>query len=250
MCTFSIIIPTYNVENLIEKSLTSILTQKYKSFEIIIIDSLSSDKTMQIINSYKKLYSNYKWIILSEKDKGIYDAMNKGIKLATGKFIFFLGADDVFYNNNVLSSISQEIKINKNIDIFYGNIIRVNINNSVDSKLVTPYILNKNVIFNKIQVFINLGICHQSIFAKKETLENGFSNDYKLASDFNWILESISQKRKFKYTDNIIAKYNISGASSEIKKLFYELKQIFKKHYGPFFAFIFTVLRKKRWLKS
>lgn len=242
--------PTYNVENFIEKSLTSIVTQKYKSFEIIIIDSISDDKTLEIVRTYKELYREYKWIIISEKDNGIYDAMNKGIKLATGKFIFFLGADDVFYSKNVLEIIYQEYKMNRNIDIFYGNIIRVNNQIPNESILVTPFKLYNNVVFNKIQVFINLGICHQSIFAKKETLENGFSNDYKLASDFNWILESISQKRKFKYTDNIIAKYNISGASSEIKTLFYELKQIFKKHYGSFFAVVFTILRKKRWLKS
>lgn len=250
MYTFSIIMPTYNVENFIEKSLTSIVTQKYKSFEIIIIDSISDDKTLEIVRTYKELYREYKWIIISEKDNGIYDAMNKGIKLATGKFIFFLGADDVFYSKNVLEIIYQEYKMNRNIDIFYGNIIRVNNQIPNESILVTPFKLYNNVVFNKIQVFINLGICHQSIFAKKETLENGFSNDYKLASDFNWILESISQKRKFKYTDNIIAKYNISGASSEIKTLFYELKQIFKKHYGSFFAVVFTILRKKRWLKS
>jgi glycosyltransferase involved in cell wall biosynthesis len=250
MYTFSIIMPTYNVENFIEKSLTSIVTQKYKSFEIIIIDSISDDKTLEIVRTYKELYREYKWIIISEKDNGIYDAMNKGIKLATGKFIFFLGADDVFYSKNVLEIIYQESKLNRNIDIFYGNIIRVNNQIPNESKLVIPFKLYNNVVFNKIQVFINLGICHQSIFAKKETLENGFSNDYKLASDFNWILESISQKIKFKYTDNIIAKYNISGASSEIKTLFYELKQIFKKHYGSFFAVVFKILRKKRWLKS
>lgn len=250
MYTFSIIMPTYNVENFIERSLTSIVTQKYKSFEIIIIDSISDDKTLEIVRTYKELYREYKWIIISEKDNGIYDAMNKGIKLATGKFIFFLGADDVFYSKNVLEIIYQEYKMNRNIDIFYGNIIRVNNQIPNESKLVIPFKLYNNVVLNKIQVYINLGICHQSIFAKKETLENGFSNDYKLASDFNWILESISQKRKFKYTDVIIAKYNINGASSEIKTLFYELKQIFKKHYGSFFAGVFIILRKKRWLKS
>lgn len=250
MYTFSIIMPTYNVENFIEKSLTSIVTQKYKSFEIIIIDSISDDKTLEIVRTYKELYREYKWIIISEKDNGIYDAMNKGIKLATGKFIFFLGADDVFYSKNVLEIIYQESKLNRNIDIFYGNIIRFNNQIPNESKLVIPFKLYNNVVLNKIQVYINLGICHQSIFAKKETLENGFSNDYKLASDFNWILESISQKRKFKYTDVIIARYNINGASSEIKTLFYELKQIFKKHYGSFFAVVFIILRKKRWLKS
>ena len=153
MYTFSIIMPTYNVENFIEKSLTSIVTQKYKSFEIIIIDSISDDKTLEIVRTYKELYREYKWIIISEKDNGIYDAMNKGIKLATGKFIFFLGADDVFYSKNVLEIIYQESKLNRNIDIFYGNIIRVNNQIPNESKLVIPFKLYNNVVFNKIQVF-------------------------------------------------------------------------------------------------
>src|SRR5215216_6167566 len=116
----SIIIPTYNSEKTLSCCLQSVLNQTFKDFEILIIDGLSSDNTINVI----KGYNNSKIRVYSEKDKGIYDAMNKGIEKSAGEWLYFLGSDDQFFNEYVLEAIFQGNKdILKHSDYVYGNVI-------------------------------------------------------------------------------------------------------------------------------
>ncbi|HDY89306.1 MAG TPA: glycosyltransferase, partial [bacterium] len=111
----SIITVTYNAEACLEKTIQSVINQTYKNIEYIIIDGGSSDKTLSIIKKYKK-YIKY---CISEPDKGIYDAMNKGIKIAKGDYINFLNAGDFYYENNVLSYLFDNL--DKSVDLLYGD---------------------------------------------------------------------------------------------------------------------------------
>ena len=120
----SIITPTYNSSKTILDNLNSISKQSYKNWEQIIIDNKSNDETLDII----KKKNNKKIKIVSEKDKGIYDAINKGIKLAKGEVISVLHSDDLYNDKNVLKSVITKFS-NKNIDIVYGNLIYVNRDN-------------------------------------------------------------------------------------------------------------------------
>src|SRR4249920_3431468 len=101
---FSIIIPTYNSESSLNKTLDSILSQTFTDFEIILTDGVSKDDTIAIAESY----NDSRLKIHSEPDKGVYDAMNKGMSLATGKWLYFIGSDDYLYNDEVLQTISQK----------------------------------------------------------------------------------------------------------------------------------------------
>ena len=112
---FSIITVTYNSVNSIEKSIRSVLAQSYPDREYIIIDGGSKDGTVDIIRHYSDRI-NY-WV--SEPDKGIYDAMNKGIKIATGDYLIFMNADDVFADTEVLQKVAGLIKADA--DVIYGN---------------------------------------------------------------------------------------------------------------------------------
>ncbi len=113
---FSIITVVYNdVEN-IEETIKSLLNQTYKNFEYIIIDGKSDDGTVEKIKKYEKEITYF----VSEKDGGIYDAMNKGIKISSGEFLFFLNSNDFFYNKNVLKNIAEISEKNKKEDIIYG----------------------------------------------------------------------------------------------------------------------------------
>ena len=116
----SIITPTFNSEENIKKNLKSVLDQDYDNWEQIIIDNDSNDNTLEII----KKINCHKTKIISESDNGVYDALNKGIKNATGDLVFVLHSDDYFFSNNILTEVIHLFKI-KNPDIVYGNLLYV-----------------------------------------------------------------------------------------------------------------------------
>ena len=113
----SIVTICYNVENDIEQTILSVINQSYSDLEYIIIDGASKDKTLEIVNRYKDKISK----IVSEPDKGIYDAMNKGIKQATGEWVGFINAGDKYVDNNVLSTFVA--KVSSNADVAYGVLV-------------------------------------------------------------------------------------------------------------------------------
>jgi glycosyltransferase involved in cell wall biosynthesis len=115
----SIITVCYNSERTIERTIQSVLAQNCKNVEYIIVDGLSTDNTLSIINTYASKID----VIISEKDSGIYDAINKGIKNAKGDIVGILNADDVFNDDNVLSTILDTFNSNKNLESIIGDII-------------------------------------------------------------------------------------------------------------------------------
>lgn len=127
MCKISIITVVYNNKNTIEKTINSILSQTYKDFEYIIIDGKSTDGTIEIINKY--IYKIKK--IISEPDKGIYDAMNKGIKYCSGEWILFMNSGDILKDNNTLQNIFSQ-NIPKNVNFIYSD-FQVKNNKSIDT---------------------------------------------------------------------------------------------------------------------
>ena len=116
---FSIIIPTFNSSKTLKECLDSLFEQSFNSYEVLIIDSVSTDATLSVLKEYTSKYPNIK--VYSEKDNGIYDAMNKGMSLAKGDWLYFLGSDDTFYNSRVLSHVSNAIG-NTTKKVVYGNV--------------------------------------------------------------------------------------------------------------------------------
>jgi glycosyltransferase involved in cell wall biosynthesis len=119
----SIITVCFNSQNTIKQTLESVLAQRNIALEYIIIDGHSRDSTVDIINSYRNIYSNI--LLISEKDHGMYDAMNKGIKMASGDIIGILNSDDRYAYNTVLYDVANAFN-NKKIDCCYGNILYIN----------------------------------------------------------------------------------------------------------------------------
>lgn len=203
MIFFSIIIPTYNSALTVQKCIESILNQTYKNFEILIIDGVSTDNTIEII----RLYNDSRINILSEPDKGIYDAMNKGIKVAKGEWTYFIGSDDSFYDENVLEYIFAEINKQK-VDVIYGNVLMAETNKIYDGEFDNEKFLKGDL------------ICHQAIFYRKKIhYDLGFYNTkYKVLADHNLNLKwFFSKKHKHAYINRIIANYSINGFSSDYK---------------------------------
>lgn len=203
----SIITICYNAETDIKKTIESVLNQNYKDIEYIIVDGKSTDSTMDIVEEYKANLNNLiKFKVISESDNGIYDAMNKGVKLATGEIIYFLNAGDVLYTNTIINEVSTYFK--KNLcDIFYGDIA---------FKYKDKTDIKRN---NKLTDFFFLkgdAICHQCIFAKREVFDKtgNFNLKYKICADRDWLLKCFKLKFKISHKNIVIAEYDMYGFSS------------------------------------
>lgn len=208
---FSIIIPTFNSESTINLCIESIINQKFKDFEIIIVDGVSTDSTLTILS---KCYENEKILIKSEKDNGIYDAMNKGIDLAKGEWLYFLGSDDTLIDKNVLEKVANLINKEK-LDLVYGIV------KGKDSRIEYKYD-SKFTIYTK-------GIHHQSVFYNKGIFNKIGKYDmrFSVAADYHLTLKVFSNPKLIKkYIDIDIAYYGENGFSSK----FYDYKY-YSYHY-------------------
>lgn len=170
----SVITVTYNAGNVIEKTLKSILSQSYQNIELIIIDGKSSDNTIDIIKKYQDGIST----LISEKDEGIYDAMNKGIDLATGEFIIYMNAGDTFYDDTVVSSIAKTITDVPDCVVGYGSTL---IHYPFGDYIVDPD--------SPSELERCMPFCHQSVFVKADVIKKfKFQNNLKIAGDHNQLL--------------------------------------------------------------
>lgn len=216
----TIITVSYNAENTIEATINSVINQTYNDIEYIIIDGKSTDNTLDIIKRYKNKIT--KWI--SEKDDGIYDAMNKGITLASGDYIFFLNADDFLINNNIIEKVVSYLKKDSQIDLLSGKVF-----------IVSEKLLIQRVFDNCNLEMIKKGgvIPHQGLFVKRKICdEYKFNNSYKIVSDFEFILKCALNNKKFYFIDDIIAYYGDGGTSA----IFEEVR--FKEHCDVLYRYL------------
>lgn len=212
---FSIIIPLYNSEATLKNCLDSVFSQNYKDFEVIVVDGLSKDKSMDIVKMYVNKNKNLHY--LSEADKGIYDAMNKGIKMAKGKWLYFMGSDDSFYSTDVLQNVHASLECNKDLDVVYGNVFSERFNGVYNGIFYDEKLYYEN-------------ICHQSIFFHNSVFRQvgNFNLNYKAHADWEhnmkWFLSSKINK---KYIDLIVANYSDGGFSSQHGDSQFEKDKIF-----------------------
>lgn len=238
----SIITVVFNGIESLETTILSVINQMYDNIEYIIIDGGSIDGTQDVIKKYEKKISY--WV--SERDKGIYDAMNKGIAVATGDYIIFMNAGDRFHSFNIIKNIFIE---NINDDIIYGNTL-------LDTDGEIRLSIAKG--FEKIKY--GMPFCHQSVFVKLSLMKkHNFSLEYKLASDYNFFMSLYKNKVSFKKIDEIISIYDNCGASMSlltIKEKFLIVKKEYPFsrssvfHYGLLKYYTFTTFLKKILPKS
>ena len=240
MLKISIITVCFNSAETIEDSIRSVGRQKDIDVEHIVIDGASTDSTIDIIKRHKSIFR-----FISEPDKGIYDAMNKGIALATGDVIGTLNADDFYANENVLKEVAQ-IFMDSSIDACFGDLVYVNQENT-----------NKIVRYWKSRDYIP-GLfkagwmpAHPTFFVRKSVYERlgGFDLDYKIAADFELLFRFIEQNNiKTKYLPKVLVKMRLGGTTnknlSNILRQNKEIITILSKHYVDFsvLKFVFNKL--------
>ena len=229
---FSIIVPTFNSEKDVCKLLKSIITQSFQEFEILVMDGLSTDRTVQIAEGF----ADKRIRIISEKDSGIYDAMNKGIKASNGSWLYFIGADDTLYNDFVLENVNRAIVHYKVQRMIYGNVRIVGDSGPAEDGSIYDgaFALSKLIVKN---------ICHQSIFYNRQVFaEIGiYDKKYSICADHDLNLRCYSRYESY-YIDIIVANFCAEGISSKKNDpdfflgdnvIRYFSKSLYKKDFKP-----------------
>lgn len=220
----SIITATYNSSATITSCINSVINQNYLDIEYIIMDGGSEDDTIKNIEEAVKLNSNI--IFKSEPDNGIYDALNKGIALATGTIIGFVHSDDFLADTDIISQIVKKFET-ENADGVYGDLHYVafdNTNKIIRNWVSKPY--NKKLLKNGWMP------AHPTLFLKKEIYDTYglFNMSYKIAADYDFILRVFQQKNlRFYYLQKTIIKMRIGGVSNKsFKNIIQKTKEDFK----------------------
>lgn len=200
----SIITVTYNAEKYIEQTIKSVMTQSYKNIEYIIIDGQSTDGTAAIIQRYRKHIACH----ISEPDNGIYDAMNKGVRKASGELIGIINASD-FYQPDAVENIVRAWREHPLCGIFYGNA-----NFYFDNG---HFFKEKKAAPNMDNLYKGICFCHASVFVTKATYQKHglFDLRYKLSGDFDFALRNYKAGTLFSYIDKVIANFRIGGISTQ-----------------------------------
>jgi len=222
----TVITVVFNGVRHLEETIQSVISQEYSNIEYIIIDGGSTDGTLDIIKQYQDSIDS--WV--SEPDQGIYDAMNKGSRLANGSYISFLNASDIYFHDaiiNIASSIVEE-----NFDYCCGP---VTIRNEENQDISIAYPL-KNFCYEQGRL-MEMFAPHLSVFIKTEIFHalGGFDLSFALSSDFDLLLRMSSKTQNAYYFDSPIGAFKLGGVSGSYKT-YVDNFYVYKKHHVPFLA--------------
>jgi len=214
----TIITVVFNGKKYLEETIQSVINQTYDNVEYIIIDGGSTDGTLDIIKKYEDRIDY--WV--SERDKGIYDAMNKGIDLASGKWLNFMNAGDRFYSNYIISKIFST-NMKPKVSLIYGN-------TDIGHKILKY----KNNI-SLVDMAQGMMLCHQSAFYIKNNIRYNVS--YNICSDQDFTIQYLlSKNNEILYLNETISKYDLNGISSQnLNKIILEKFKINKSYGLPYF---------------
>lgn len=217
----TVITIVYNNVTDIERTMLSVFNQTYSNIEYIIIDGKSTDGTTQLVEKYREGLSHF----ISEPDKGIYDAMNKGLASASGDYILFMNSGDEIYSPDTVAKVFSS---EPDADIYYGETEMYN--QSWESLGQRRHRSPEGFSWRSFQY--GMSVSHQAIYVKRAIAEP-FDTKYQLSSDIDWIIRAAKKASKIVNTRMYVAKYLVGGASKG--KHLQSLKErfdIFSKHYG------------------
>ena len=204
----SIITVCYNGEKTIRDTIKSVLTQDYPDIEYIVIDGLSKDTTIDIVNEYRGKISK----IISEPDQGIYDAMNKGVKYSTGDIVGILNSDDFFENPSVISDVVKHFNSNPNASLVIGDVVYVDPNNT--EKITRFYSSRK---FKPVKLRFGWMPPHAATFIKASVYNKlgNYSTDYEISADYELFVRLLLlHKVCYSRLDKVLVRMRTGGVSS------------------------------------
>ena len=223
---FSIITVTYNAEKVLEDTIQSVIFQTYRNVEYIIVDGASKDHTLEIVNKYHNRINK----VISEPDKGLYDAMNKGIQLATGDYLCFLNAGDKFHDSETLQKIVHTLKGQELPDVIYGETAIVD----EEGHFLHMRRLSAPAHLNWKSFKQGMLVCHQAFFVNRELAINHlYDLQYRFSADFDWCIRIMKKAKCLHNTRLTLIDYLNEGMTTKNHKA--SLKErfcIMAKHYG------------------
>lgn len=228
MMKVSIITVCLNSKRYLEEAIKSLSEQTYPNIEYIVIDGGSTDGSIDILNKYRDRITE----ILIEKDSGIFNAMNKGVRLASGEIVYFLNSDDKFYDNKVIETAVGAFTNNKEADFIYGNL------KVLDPITNTSYVERYPEKISR-SLFLKKTIGHPASFFSSYCFDKAgyFDERYKIAADYEWYLRAVFNKGlKGIHIDKTISIFRLGGNSTEEKNMrsyFVERNSIQRKYFNP-----------------
>lgn len=217
----TVITIVYNNVRDIERTMLSVLNQTYSNLEYIIIDGESTDGTLQVIRRFQHQVSR----ILSEPDQGIYDAMNKGLALASGDYVLFMNSGDEIYASDTVASI---FALAPDADIYYGETEMYN--QQWQSLGRRRHKAPERLTWRSFQY--GMSVSHQAIYVRR-SITVPFDTAYQLSADIDWIIKAAKRAVKIVNANRYVAKYLVGGMSKDKhKQSLVERFNIFSKHYG------------------
>ena len=222
--SISIITVSFNTAEYIEQTIVSVLSQTYLHLEYIIIDGKSSDSTLYIIKKHQSKIS----LLISEKDTGIFNAMNKGLKVMTGDLVLFLNSGDYLHDNNVISDVVNVFNKNPGIHLLYGNVVfdygtrkQIRKYRQLDRIFFSCSTISQQVMFAKKALFVKYGF---------------FDEEFRVVGDWNWVLNLFLRHKKeiiTYYLDRIICVFDKKeGASTRPFSYPNETMTVLKRYYS------------------
>ncbi|WP_426582072.1 glycosyltransferase family 2 protein [Mucilaginibacter sp. R-33] len=217
----SVITIVYNNVRDIERTIRSVVNQTYTNIEYVIVDGLSNDGTLQVIDKYKSKIAKF----ISEKDEGIYDAMNKGLALATGDYVIFMNSGDEFYDNETVAAVFASAE---DADIYYGETEMI----ADDGSSLGQRRHKAPAKFTWRGFKYGMSISHQAIYIRR-SLAGPYDRRYQLSSDIDWIIRAAKKAKKIVNVNRYVAKYLVGGMSKKKhRQSLMERFEIMKRNYG------------------
>lgn len=233
MILFSVITVTYNAEDTLERTLRSVQEQTYPHIEHILVDGKSKDGTVELIKKYQN--ENIHWI--SEKDTGIYDAMNKATALASGTYLCYLNAGDAFYEKTSVEKIVTVAQNSNLPDILYGETVVVN----KQGEFLYPRRLKAPKVLHWKSFKQGMLVCHQA-FIVKRSLFQSYDISYRFSSDVDWCIRLMKKADSIVNTNAILIRYLNQGVTTKNRKAsLKERYRIMVKHYGSLSTFLYHI---------
>lgn len=204
--TVSIITITYNAERFLECTIQSIIAQQETNYEYIIIDGASTDGTLDVVRKYENYITN--WI--SEPDAGLYDAMNKGLHLARGEYVWFMNAGDELHDPKTLSCLLKRINTTA-ADVCYSDALFVREDGSSVGlrSVVTPHALPHNLTWH--DMALGMKVCHQAFIAKRSIAPDYPTNNF--SADLDWEIRCLKAARTVEFLPFVLCRYLVGGVS-------------------------------------
>ena len=225
---FSIITIVYNGESLIEDTMQSVLNQTFTDYEYVIIDGHSKDNTFNIVESLQKKHP-LSIKAISERDKGLYDAMNKGLSMAKGEFVLFLNAGDHLFDTTTLEKVAKSVE--PDTDILFGETMLVNDDRQHigTRSALTVQKLPRQLTWRSLRY--GMVVCHQSFFVRRSLTPQYM--EHNLAADIDWVIQCLKKSKTPTNTQVIISEYLMGGVSkTRHQQSLKDRYVVLKTHFG------------------